>query len=379
MRLRIVILVILVVAIVTGLLVTGLSLWKPTRGSSADPGLNSPSEAERSEVLPADSNTPPPVTASNGAASVGAWRWPGQQDSIHDTIDAKNPRIRLYLLVRDQFGQGVPEAQIQISYTKWFVVPPFSFGSREEKVWIQADDSGAAKFEDARGSVLAILEVKAQGFDLELKTAHVWRFDDPSANVFPLPTKEAPFVLVVGRSVGRDLILKSGWSLSVTSAIPVYVNLITGKMYSDARPGSDIRLDLFMTTPEGPQLGRSGWCYPKLLKITALSGSLVSANTMFPYEAPLDGYVPNIAEQWPGVFDGHGSSIKLQMFFRIRDRFYGITSLEIRKVGHQGVTDIMIQNIFNPNGSRILQQDPARVYEANQIDRDELSRRTASR
>jgi len=227
-----------------------------------------------------------------------------------------------------------------------------------------SDAAGLFAMENQKGKRLSVTVSKAGYYtaaDARLASFEYANPADglftPDANrpvIFHLRKKGETEPLVVMRGnmnvpgVGRKFALP-------TNGVPVGIDLLRGKMVA---AGGPVEVQCWIANESGVFNEPYDWQY----KISVPGGGISPATNEFNFEAPVEGYLPNMAAEVRRDLErGWANRTETNFFVRLADGNYGLVKFTI----YAGRNPFcIIESFVNPSGSRNLELDPDKIIVA---------------
>ena len=137
------------------------------------------------------------------------------------------------------------------------------------------------------------------------------------------------------------------------NATPVAVDPLTGRRSGNG----ELKISCLREPPAGPTPPRD---YPWKLTVQLEGGGLMPVEPGAIYEAPAEGYQPQVDyEMKAGI--AWKSSVRQEYYFKTAQNFYGRLSLDLSLRNDEPDAFVAISGMVNPTGSRVLEPATASV------------------
>jgi hypothetical protein len=208
-----------------------------------------------------------------------------------------------------------------------------------------------------RGKLL-VVNVAKEGYYTSREDNDSFYYAGQNSNFTPDPANPVLFHLRK-KGVGDQLIhLQAGIGgpkdfIIPRDGTPVEVSLRTGKAAPSGQ--GDLRVQCW-TDDQGKTPGQP---YNWKCRIAVPGGGIVQYADEFPFQAPLDGYVPTNEICMPATMEATWSrNVKRTYFLRLADGNYARMNFEIVAAGGHFFS---LESFLNPSGSRNLEFDPSKA------------------
>ena len=333
----------------------------------------------REQAAVADKSTAPaaPVstqnaanpTASSAPAPAQPEPPPTQKPSpeLRRTFETLNHNeIEFYGRAVDQFGEPVVAAEV-----KGVVIVNTGTRGGEMHRQTTTDAQGYFKFSGFKGQDLG-MTISKDGYEYRRHDSSFSYSYFEADHTRHIPDAKNPVVFILWKKQGAEPLVnysKTFWEVPADGS-PVKIDLATGKL-------GGVNADLIITLQRTPLKMLSGARgYPWKVNIEVVGGGLIRAGERDYYNvAPEGGYVPRLelAQEAQSVRDAQEGRIKWSWQDRIAESFfikskdgsrYAFIRLSVQSNGradNDTTGSAGINVLLNPNASRNLEFDPAKV------------------
>ena len=358
--------VVVLVVVLTG--VIALLWWWRMRGHApvADKPTEAASTAPVAPVSAQNTASNPPTNTPGPAQPVPP---PTQKPSVElgrafETLN--HNEIEFYGRAVDQFGEPVPAADVD-----GVVIVNTGTQGGEMRRKATTDTQGYFQFGGFKGQDLGIT-ISKDGYDYRRHNSSFSYTYFEADHKRHIPDPKNPVVFMLWKKQGAEPLVhykKTFWDIPANGT-PVKIDLATGKLGAG-------NADLMITLERTPLKMRNGERgYPWTVSIDVVGGGLIEAGERDYYNvAPEVGYEPRFkyAQETQSVRDAQEERVKWtwkdsiseNFFIKSRDgERYARVTLSIYPGGRSSndtVGSVGITVWLNPNGSRNLEFDPAKV------------------
>ena len=265
----------------------------------------------------------------------------------------------LYGRVIDQTGQPVAGVEVtgEVEIMNGFIV------GKIEKYETQTDTNGLFQFVGLKGASLSA-SISKRGFEIDYRLGRV-------APVGGQSSRNDRMIFIMCKLHGGEPMIHAD-----TKGLPYWysflkpnedvarINLMTcrdanypSEKQSTSEHHYDLEVALHLDGPIKTNANRVLFCtWSANIGIT--NGGLVEipANTIYPYEAPTEGYQPSLTLNFPTNMVGWSDQFKKNFYFKSENgKTYGRMNVEMDNRGK-----LTLEIYANPGASRNLEFDPAK-------------------
>ena len=264
--------------------------------------------------------------------------------------------IEFYGRVIDQNGDPVPYANV--GYTA-----ADKFNASGSNYTGQSDEKGNFNIKGIKGAGLAVT-VRKEGYylihnpgdrSLPTSTATFAFGMGPDSYRRPAPSKDKPAVFVLHK-MGK----------------PEALIFLSSRQFDVPKTGASLSIDLATGRSGGKDLTLESWTGSKTLnhfdwsyRLSVSDGGLLERKGEFDFEAPADGYHPQIEVKMPATAQQWSSRLSKQFFAKLPGNRYARFTIRF----YPGVKDddadrnfVVLESYINPTpGDRNLEFDPEKA------------------
>jgi len=257
--------------------------------------------------------------------------------------------ITFYGKVIDQNGDPVPDAVVGYSALDKFMEPGAGYTGT-------SDENGTFSISGIKGARLSVNVRKKGYYFIDGKSNAAFAYATGADGYFKNPPVQGNPAIFVLHKMGDlvPLVQLSRRQVDVPkTGAPLSIDLTTGRI-----GGKDLTLESWTGAKE---LNRFDWSY----RLSVSEGGLVERKGEFDFEAPADGYHPQIEVKMPADAPQWSSRLSKQYFAKLPGDRYARFSIRF----YPGVKDdgadrnfVVLESYVNPKpGSRNLEFDPSKV------------------
>jgi len=320
----------------------------PAIQATAQPSNASPSVAnivaQNNSATFATTNAKPPIQNDRS-------RLP----EIYEKANAThNIPVEFYGQVIDQNSNPVAGVKIDVTVRQQYVKSPTEYSGYDVEIPMEAssEEDGRFVIQGKKGDSLHIDSIQKDGYQLSSQVRKTYGY---VGTAIPFhPDSQNPVIIKMWKNaVSAQLISQDKDTRIPYDGTPVTFNLLTGQKNVDNSAG-DLRVTLIRNPLNIPSDYRNAFEWHATIE--AVDGGLIQSDDEFMYEAPEEGYQPQIqidmptnAANWSNIYD-------ISFYAKTRGgKVYSRVKFEFRVDSSKPQTGFTITSSANPNGSRNLQ------------------------
>lgn len=257
--------------------------------------------------------------------------------------------IAFYGRVVDQHGQPVPNAKVRGNVE----IIRYWMDQKWDEHFTTTDSNGYFHFSGLHGQAL-VVSPKKDGYESKCDKSFEYSGLASSQDRHQ-PDPKAPVVFTIWKQAGAQPLKHEEFDrVGVpVDGQPVSFDLLKGEKTSSGNG------DLVVKIVRHPEHIQRGQPFDWSAVIESPSGGIRAHSDQYPYEAPADGYAPQLTIDMPADAPNWQSSVRRSFYLKARDgKLYARIILKITTDYEPPPTGVTIETWANPTGSRNLEFDP---------------------
>ena len=323
-----------------------------TRHPKPEPALSKLAQPPPDATPVATQATPQPafpVAADNQpmyqkAPTGGAVKDP---EKVRNAAQAFNVPITFWGKVVDQDSR--PLAGVQVRYSvRQMAIPAAGWPDyRSDFYELTTGGDGGFTITGKKGDSLSVEGLTKEGYQLGSREQRSFAYAQSPA-IFT-PDKQSPVVFTLVKATDPAQIRRLTARLGVPyNGAPVAVDPVTGRRGGGGR----LKISCLREPASGPAPVRD---YPWSITVALEGGGLVAVEPGAIYEAPTEGYQPQLAYEMRDAGADWKSGVRQEYYFKTAENLYGRLSIEIALRSDEPDAFVTLSGAVNMSGSRSLE------------------------
>lgn len=276
-----------------------------------------------------------------------------EQRKLDRNFEWKMP-INFWGKVVDENDAPVADAHVHFS---WNVIADEKFWNGTDETNVVSDSNGLFSLLDRRGKRLSARASK-EGYHTPKSEFFSFEYANPYDGLF-IPKSNEPVVFHLRKKVETEPMIHGRQLYDFkTDGTPYYLDLLTGKKFTEKPVGWDLAISLIRSESNTEQ--KFNWT----VKIETSGGGLIETNSDFMFPAPEAGY-NNVELGQEASGPRWRSGATFSFFFKSRNKIYGQFKAGVYPKYRTNAA-IDLNYYVNPSGSRNLEFDPAKEIKSGQ-------------